>query len=200
MLIQLRRLTTISFCVLALAACGSTDTVSADAAKTLVLSERDLPADFATFAEGPTATLDTQGTSRADLRRFGRKAGWVARFNRPGSADTNGPLVVVSTADVFGGEGGAEADLGAFRQQFGEEIARRAVGARLVRVQALGDDVAAITSKQEGSPAVRFFTVAWRDRNASASITASGFVDRIRLSDVVRLARRQQQKLASAGG
>jgi hypothetical protein len=199
LLIRLRRLTTISACVLALAACGSTDTISADAAKTLVLSERDLPAHFAAFADGPTATLDTQGTPRADLERFGRKGGWVARFNRPGSAQTNGPLVVVSTADVFGGEGGAKADLGAFRQQFGEEIARRPVGARLVRVPALGDDVAAITSKQEGSPAVRFFTVAWRERNASASITASGFADRIRLSDVVRLARRQQQKLAASG-
>lgn len=199
MLIKLGRLTIISACVLALAACDNADTISADSAKTLVLSKRDLPADFASFAEGPTATLDTQGTPRADLQRFDRKSGWVARFNRPSSARTNGPVIVVSTVDVFGGEDGAKADLGAFRQQFGEEIARRPAGARLVRVSALGDDVAAITSLQEGSPAVRFFTIAWRERNASASVTASGFADRIQLADVVRLARRQQQKLAAAG-
>jgi hypothetical protein len=200
LLIQLRRLTTISACLLALAACGSTDNIPADAAKTLVLTKSDLPGAFAVFAEGPTARLDTQGTPRADLQRFGRKSGWVARFNRAGSAQTNGPLVAVSTVDVFGGEDGAKADLGAFRRQFGEETARRAAGTRLVRVPALGDDVAAVTSLQAGSPAVRFFTIAWRERNALASVTASGFANRFELADVLRLARRQQQKLAARGG
>ena len=92
----LRASTVALACALMLSGCGSESKISATQPKTLALARPDLPAGFQTFAEGPTATLDTQGTPRSSLQRFGRKGGWVARFNRGGTAATKGPLVVVS--------------------------------------------------------------------------------------------------------
>jgi hypothetical protein len=194
------RATTVALaCVLVLAACGSgSSKISADQLKSLVLREGDLSASFQSFAEGPTASLDTQGTPRANPQRFGRNGGWVVRFNRPGTAATKGPLVVVSTVDVFDGVQGAKDDLAAYRAQFDRQIAQQGGSATPVTVRGLGDEAAGVTSVQAGGASVRFFTIAWRERNATASVTANGFGRRIDMADVLRLARVQERKLTRA--
>jgi hypothetical protein len=183
-------------CLLFLPACGSEPKIDATQLKALALARSDLPPQFQVFAEGPTATLDTQGTPRSSLQRFGRKGGWVARFNRGGSATTKGPLVVVSTVDVFDDSGGAKDDLGAFETMFGRAVANR--DAQAVTVNGLGDDAAGVTIRQPGGKPVRSYIVAWRVRNATGSISANGFEGRIQLADVFRLAKIQEAKMARA--
>jgi hypothetical protein len=194
----LRATTVVLACALLCSACGSGSEISAGHLKSLVLADSDLGAPFQLFAEGPTAILDTRGTTRADPKRFGREAGWVARFNRAGTAATKGPLVVVSTVDVFGDAGGGKDDFEAYRAQFQRQIAQQGGSTKLVQIRRLGDEAVGVSSLQPGSPAVRFFTIAWRERNATASIAANGFGGRIELGDVLRLARAQENKLSRA--
>jgi hypothetical protein len=183
-------------CALMLSGCGSESKISAAQPKTLALARPDLPAGFQTFAEGPTATLDTQGTTRSSLQRFGRKSGWVARFNRRGTATSKGPLVIVSMVDVFGNASGAKDDLSAYRAQFGRAIANQ--GAKPVTVGDLGDEAVAMSVVQPGGKPVRSFLIAWRERNATGSVTANGFEGRIQLGDILRLARIQEARMAGA--
>jgi hypothetical protein len=84
------------------------------------------------FASGPTASLDVQGTTRSGLQRFGREGGWVERLRRSSPAS-----IVVSTADVFRDAKGAKSDLAAY----GDQLARmRANGlANRVRPARIGD-------------------------------------------------------------
>ena len=180
--------------LLTVAGCGSSSKLSATKLNRLVLAEGDLPSSFSAFANGPTATLDTHGTPRADPQRFGRQAGWVARFNRAGSSATKGPLVVVSAVDVFDSVGGAKRDFGAYGLQFQGQIADRL--ARPLAVGGLGEEAAALTSVSAGATPVRTFVIYWRHRNATAVVTANGFARRLEFKDVLRLARRQEQKLA----
>ena len=114
--------------------------------------------------------IDAVAGPRADERRFGRVGGWKARFHRSGTAATRGPLVVESRADVFGGSGGARDDLDAYRTQFEQTRA-----ARVVPVGKVGDAAVASTQLQSGALRVRFYTIAWRDRNVTASVTVNGF-------------------------
>jgi len=182
--------------VLLASACSSGSKIPAGQLKRLVLTKSDLPAPFQSFADGPTAILDTRGTSRSDPQRFGRKGGWVARFNRAGTTSTDGPLIVASTVDLFGDAGGAKADLRAYLHQFEKQVADQQGSARLLDVRGLGDQAVGITSVRPGNPSVRFFTIAWRERNATASVAANGFGQRVELADVLRLARRQERKLS----
>lgn len=195
---QFLRASTVALaCALLLSGCGSESSeISSAQAKTLVLAGHDLPARFQTFAEGPTATLDTQGTPRSSLQRFGRKGGWVARFHHNGTATTKGPLVIVSAVDVFGKASGAKDDLGAYRLQFDRAMA--SLGAKPVIVGDLGDEAAAISAVQPGGKPVRSFIIAWRERNATGSVTANGFEGQIQLRDVLRLARIQEARMARA--
>lgn len=156
---------------------------SADAKK-LVLKAEDLPG-YSAFAEGPTATLDVQGTTRSSLQRFGREGGWVERLRRSSPA-----LVVVSTVDVFRDRKGAQSDLTAF----GDEFARQRENglAKRVRPPQIGDETLAAELVAPGGQ--KEFAVVWVSGNASASVTAIGPA-KLRLADVVALARKQQRKL-----
>jgi hypothetical protein len=117
----------------------------------------------------------------------------VVRLHRAGTKSTHGPLVVASTVDLFGGSGGAKQDLELFRAQL-----TRLPGSKPVSVSKLGDDASAATSVQPGVLPVRSFTIAWRERNAVASVTANGFDGKVSFGDILRLARRQEQKLSHA--
>jgi hypothetical protein len=179
-------------CTILFAGCGSSSSkVSSSNAENVVLKAADLPAGFEAFAKGPTAGLDVQGTTRADLSRFGRQGGWVERLRREGRK--SGLALVVSTVDVFKDEKGAEADLKAF----GDEFARQHENglAQRVRPPPFGDG--AIGARLSAPGGEKAFAIAWIDRNASASVTAFGF-GKVTLADVAALARRQQAKLARA--
>jgi hypothetical protein len=183
-------------CAALVVGCGSSSGgISSADAKNLVLRASDLPDGFAPFTEGPTSTLDTQGTARADLDRFGRQGGWVARLKREGGATQAGPLVVVSTVDVFSGSRGAKSDLDAYARDFARQVDTGL--AKRVAVRNLGDE--AVAARVAGPGGGGSFVIAWRKRNATASVTASGFAGKLTLPDVLVLARRQEAKLARAG-
>jgi hypothetical protein len=45
---------------------------------------------------------------------------------------------------------------------------------------------------------LRFYVIAWRYRNATASVTVEGFDGHVQPADAIGLARRQQARLAAA--
>jgi len=179
--------------VLAVAACGSSaHTISANKMSDLVLRRQDVGRPFRPFYSGPQTQLDNQGTPRADEQRDGREGGWIARYRRAGSAATTGPLVVESRVDVFKGDGGAKQDIDAYRATFAAAPGARAV----TPPPRVGDQAVATTSVQPGTEPLRFYRIAWRYRNATASVTAEGFDGKFRLGQALALARRQQHLLA----
>jgi hypothetical protein len=175
------------------AGCGTSSRISSAEVKHLVLTKADLHGRFETFTEGPTASLDTQGTARADPERFGRKAGWVVRFRRSGTPKT-GASIVVSAVDVFGDAGGAKSDLAAYRSDFARQ-AKNGLAEHLT-VTDLGDG--SVGASVVGPGGGRTFVIAWVERNASASVTASALGKGLTLDDVLVLARRQQARLQRA--
>jgi hypothetical protein len=161
----------------------------------LVLREQDLPPIFSSFNFGKQIRLDNSGTARADPVRYGRKGGWIARYNRPGSSDTRGPLVIESRADLFDDAGGAKSDLAAYRIDFsripGSDL-------RVLSLPKLGDAALGVTFVQPGAKPVRFFRIAWRDRNVSASVTVQGFGGRLALTEALALARKQERLISNS--
>ena len=155
-----------------------------------VLQQRDMGAGFEAFNSGPQVQLDNQGTPRADPSRFGREGGWIARFHRGGSRRTRGPLVVESRVDVFKSSAGAESDFAEYKVLLGD-----LPGARAIPAPQLGDQAAAVTFTQAGALPLRFYRIAWRYRNATASVTVEGFDTKIAEPDAVALARKQQARL-----
>src|SRR2546428_5243386 len=91
------------FVLLVAAGCsgGGGGSVSAGKGDSLVLSQSDVGSQFTQFDKGRQARSDFS-PPRDKPTRFGRKDGWKARFSRPGSRATEGPLVIASLADLFG--------------------------------------------------------------------------------------------------
>lgn len=154
----------------------------------LVLQPEDLPRAFVVFDEGRQAIADRPTGGRSDPTRFGRIDGWKSRYRRAGSQQTKGPLVIVSFADVFESSDGAEDELDAIDEEGFE--AREAPD--------VGDDARAWESLQGGANGVRYYLIAWREENATASLLASGFEGRITFADVLALARKQAARLSRA--
>ncbi len=180
---------------LLLAGCGGPRPIAQARLPDLVLRTRDLPRGFSWFYRGPQVRLDNQGTVRSDQSRFGREGGWIVRLRRRGSSSTPGPLVVESRADVFTGTGGARSDLRAY----GVELASiAAVRLRRLEVPKTGDAAIAVTYVQPALVPVRFFTIAWRYRNVTASLTLNGFEGKVSLAQTLALARRQQLHIAAS--
>jgi hypothetical protein len=173
---------------------GSSAAIDKSELKGLVLQSEDLPRAFVRFDEGRQARIDQPGGILAEVDRFGRQDGWKARYRRPGSPATKGPLVVESKVDVFGDSDGAEKELAQERTDLVE-------GLRLeTSAPTLGDESFVATGTQgSGRFAVRFYLVGWRHENAAATVLANGFEGKLTRAQVVALARRQQARLAAAG-
>jgi hypothetical protein len=169
---------------------GDSVAIETDELKDVVLQPGDVGQPFFRFDEGRQATADRPIGRRSDPERFGRKGGWKSRYRRSGSPTTRGPLVVESRADGFGDDDGARNELAAYRSALGE-------GLRLTGDSPdLGDESFVATGTQgAGRFAVRFYVVGWRHENATASVLANGFEQRLELEDVLKLARRQQERL-----
>jgi hypothetical protein len=164
----------------------------------LVLQPGDLPPVWVRFDHGRQVQADAPAGSRADPARFGRLDGWKARYRRPGTPTTAGPLVVESRADVFDDSEGADRDLDAFRDD-----ARGGGGFSFSLVDApkLGEESVAGTLLQGSGPtAVRFLVIAWRDENVMASVLVNGFARRTSLANALALARKQQKRIERAAG
>jgi hypothetical protein len=158
----------------------------------LVLHVSDLSRAWTRFDEGRQVAADAPPGRRADPGRFGRRSGWKARYRRPGSARTRGPLVIESRADLFADAEGAEADLAALAHDLDATV-----GGPVRRIEPpdLGDEAVAATARQG---TVVFYSVAWRQGNVVAALLVNGFVRSLTFADAVRLARRQEQRIAAA--
>jgi hypothetical protein len=179
----------------AVAGCGGSDgrVTRAELPKT-VLQPGDLGASFERFDEGRQGLVEQPRGSRSDPARFGRIVGWKARYRRPGTAQTRGPLVVESRADLYDGDGdGADEDLAAVADQLREGAGRP------LPAPDVGEEAFLWQASQAGSPR-RVLTVvcAWREGSVLATVTATGFEGRLRAADVVALARLQQARIAAA--
>ena len=188
--------------LLALAGCagiGEDDAGTIEQADlaTLVLQPDDLDGSWLLFDEGPQATADAPAGPRGDPNRFGRVGGWKARYRRSGTAATRGPLVVESRADLFDGADGAEDELSALERDLKAD--RLLASGDVVEAPTLGDETIAMTLRQgEGSAALRYFLVAWRQDAVTAVVLVNGFDRGTKLSDALALARKQQRRIAAA--
>jgi hypothetical protein len=164
----------------------------------LVLAPRDVP-NLRQFDVGSQVRLDNLVGPRKDPNRFGRQGGWKARYRRAGTPATNGPLVVESRADLFSSSSGAKRDLQAYEEEFRQMInSAPGLRRRVPPPAGLGDAAVAMTIGQPGAAAVRFFRIAWRDHNATASVLVEGFEGKLAFADTVALARRQEAHLRAA--
>jgi len=178
--------------VLALAACGgSSDAISVQSAPKLVLQRDALGPEWTQFDAGKQVMADRPAGPRFDTTRFGRIGGWKSRFRRSGSSATEGPLVVESRLDLFKDAKGAAQDYIAYLAEYATWVAHP--------VADLGDEARSFTSTTgSGQFKVRYYAIAWRERNATASVSANGFDGKLELDEVLRLARAQQRAMAKA--
>jgi hypothetical protein len=158
--------------------------------ETLVLQPEDLPAAFSQFDEGRQGIADRPAGEQSDLTRFGRIDGWKSRFRRAGTARTRGPLVIASLADLFESADGAKDELEAIEDG----------GFDAIDDPELGDEARAWESLQGGGAGVRYYLIAWREENATASLLVSGFEGRLTFDDALALARKQAARMSRAAG
>jgi hypothetical protein len=182
--------------VLGLAGCSLTDgdggaAIEGNVLSVLVLQPDDLGRGYVLFDEGRQGLADRRGGSDRD--RFGRKDGWRARYRRPSSAGTRGPLVIESRVDLFDSASGAEDEFDAVREEV--ETTGLRSGAEIVEPPRLGDEAFVVTY---GLGTVQYFTVLWREENATAMLNVNGLQGRVVLAQVLRLAGKQQARLARA--
>jgi hypothetical protein len=171
---------------------GDSALVARSELNALVLQPDDLSGEFERFDEGAQRRADQPAGARADPARFGRQGGWMARYRRPGSGQTRGPILVESRADLFEDSGGAREDLEAHRSEV--EGALRL----LETAPELGDEAFAATILQGGDRGVRFYFVAWREANVTASVFVNGFEGKLTLEETLDLARKQQRRIEGA--
>jgi hypothetical protein len=182
---------------LVLAGCGhggGSATIQRSELPRLVLQPKDLGASFSQFDEGKQVRLDAQPGPREDPQRFGREGGWKAHYRFVGTPPA-AAAVVESRADLFDSVGGAKKDLDAYRRELGTQIPGSGATAKLLDAPKLGDGSVAAELRQ--GPAV-FFTVAWRESNATASVRVQGRTGATALADALKLARRQAGRMITA--
>ncbi|HEV2711768.1 MAG TPA: hypothetical protein VGU26_01625 [Gaiellaceae bacterium] len=191
------RVATLALAVVVLAACDpakDSATIEQGELAQLVLQSDDVPRVFVRFDQGPQLRADSPGGRRADPARFGRTAGWKARYRRSGSTRTAGPLVIDSRVDAFDSASGAEDELEAAR----DDLDQSELGWKPIDEPGLGDESFAATLVQSGLSEVRYYQVVWREDNATASLNVNGFEGRLPFADVLELARKQEQRIARA--
>jgi len=190
-----RRALPLALLVFVAAACGGGHTISSQRVSALVLQQGDVGRLFASFSDGPVSNLDTAGTPRSNPDRFGHEAGWISRYHRAGGPKTRGALVVESRADVFRSSGGAKQDLTAYA-----DLLKQVPGAerQALTPPDVGDASVAETFVQESATPIRFYEIAWRHGNVTASVLVEGYDGAVQLADALALARRQERRLAAA--
>jgi hypothetical protein len=157
--------------------------------RTLVLQPEDVGRGFFRFDEGAQGSADTPGGNRSDRARFGRVQGWKARYRRPGSPQTKGPLVIESRADLFESADGAAEELEAIEEN---DFAA-------LDDPELGDDARAFQSRQSATgEGVRNYLIAWREDNVTSLLLVSGFEGKITFENALELARKQARRTSRA--
>lgn len=179
-----------------LAACSGADgdAIAESKLSRLVLQPSDLSTTWIRFDEGEQVTADAPPGRRADPTRFGRSGGWKARYRRPGSPATPGPLVIDSRADLFADAEGAKRDFEALETELNASL-----GGTTRRLDAphVGDEALAATASQ--GP-VRYYSIAWRQQNVVAALLVNGFAVSLSFDHALRLARKQERRIEAAAG
>ncbi len=167
--------------------------VSASKGESLVLSQSDVGEQYNQFDRGNQQRADL-GPPRDDVNRFGREGGWKARFSRPGGTrTTDGPLVISSLADLFDSADGARKDFDLYEQVLADFEAN---GGKKAAVD-LGDEASAVTYNQGLAPnAVRYYVIAWRRENVTASLNVNGF--KLTREQALALAEKQDRRIRAA--
>jgi hypothetical protein len=159
----------------------------------VVLQPADLPRVFVRFDEGRQSRAEQVLGAPGGPSRFGRVDGWQARYRRPGTRMTRGPLVIESKADLFESADGARDELEADRSALLEGLSVTG------EPPDVGDESFVATGTQgSGRFAVRFYLVEWRHENAAASVLVNGFEGKLTRGQAVELARKQQRRLEAA--
>jgi hypothetical protein len=161
---------------------GDSASVDAGALEGIVLQQEDVPERFVSFDAGPLQA--------ADQPRGG--SGWKARYRRSGSPSTRGPLVIESRVDRFDDADAADESLAAVVRQ------ARANGWSSAASPEVGDESHALRRREDAVTPVDYFLIAWRHANVVASVTVSGFADKVTLGEAVGLARAQQRRTKAA--
>lgn len=163
--------------------------IEVDELRGLVLQPEEVPRVFIRFDEGRQGLAELPGGAQ------GGGDGWKARYRRPGTTATEGPLVIASLVNRYDSEADAEERLEARRAELeGGELAWRRVEA-----PALGDETVAMTVDEgAGSSRVRYVVLAWREANVTASLEVNGFAAGLELEDAVELASNQAQRIEQA--
>jgi hypothetical protein len=190
--------------VLVLGGCvagGDEKQIDRGALSTLVLAPADLSDVWVPFNSGRQVNADAPAGTRSDPQRFGRLDGWIARYRRPGSQQTTGPLVIESRADLFESADGARDELSTARSELGTAVGARQA-AKPLEDPAIGDEAFAATILQRsgggGISDVRFYLISWRHDNVVASIFVNGFERKLTLAQALALARAQERRIARA--
>jgi hypothetical protein len=174
---------------LAVAGCGG------GGSKSFVLTQSDVGKDFREFDRGQQMQADFT-PPRNDQKRFGRTGGWKARFTRPGTAATEGPLQVSSLADTFGTAMGAHQDFTLYQQALGQFVT---TGGRILAAPGVGEESAAVTYKQGFKPHVfRYYVLAWRQGKVTGSVSVSGGEGKLTWAQALDLAHKQVKDIAAA--
>jgi hypothetical protein len=170
-----------------LCACGSHsgDTVQVSDAKRLVLQRGDLPSGYTAIGSGAQNPFTA---NTVDPERYGRKGGWFADYRRPPGV-TTGALIVQSETDVFGDAKGARDELDADRAR---------IEPNGLPAPQLGEEAAAGKVEGAGEPAAVVYTVAWRQDNVASSLVVTGLSGKLRLAEVLALARRAARHVTAA--
>lgn len=179
---------------LGLSGCDAGGTIPATKLSQLVLSEQEM-SGFAAFYKGPQVRLDNQGTNRSDAGRFDREGGWIIRFHPAQSTTTTGPLIVESRADLFKAADGAKSDFAAYAALLS---GRNGGDQKAFGIPGLAQDSRGVTFTEVGGRTLRFYRIAWRDRNATASITVEGFDGDVTQDQAIALAKKQEAHIKGA--
>jgi hypothetical protein len=148
------------------------------------------------FDSGRLTANDAVAGPREDPGRFGRRAGWKARYRRTDPSAKGGVLVVESRVDEFADATGAFSDIDAYRSELQQTAPVRG-GRLLPSVTVIGAKGVASSYEQKAlGGTVGYHTVAWRHGRLTASVTVSGFAG-TSIDDALALARQVQQRIAA---
>jgi hypothetical protein len=178
--------------LVALAGCGGSGRhgIRAAVGPSLVVQPADVP-DMQQFEYGAQRPYEVHG----DPRRYGRLGGWIARYH---AAAATGVLVLESRVDLFPSAAAARKD---YHYELAQLQPRRgSLPVRPVRVRGLGDAAAGATSVQQALRKVRFYTVIWLDRNATAEVLAQGYDGSLHLAQALAVAQAQDRRIRAAKG
>ena len=180
----MRRLVLVALLAAALAQSAAAAAATVDPSR-LVLRQSDVPSTFTlNERESGLRTLgkDSAGfpALKAKYRSWGHLTGYQIRFDR-------GEHSIVSRADILRGRAGAHGMYGWFAGQ----LRRQGVKGTRISALALGDEAVALSV---GGGGLSLTVVAWRQGRVFSVVGGAGLTK----ARVLALARRQQQRVASA--